>query len=82
MNLRTLILLLILPIYLLKGQTTQDYYSAVKFFQDGRYYESYILFEKFLKIKIPEDELYASAKFYASEALFNLGRIWRRYGGI
>jgi TolA-binding protein len=77
MNLRTLILLLILPIYLLKGQTTQDYYSAVKFFQDGRYYESYILFEKFLKIKIPEDELYASAKFYASEALFNLGE----YGG-
>ncbi|GAB1441735.1 hypothetical protein MASR2M39_05700 [Ignavibacteriales bacterium] len=42
-----------------------------------RYYESYILFEKFLKIKIPEDELYASAKFYASEALFNLGE----YGG-
>ncbi len=77
MKFKKLFLLLIIPFFFTKAQSSEEYYDAVKYFQDGRYYESYLLFEKFLKIKIPEDELYASAKFYSSEALFNLGQ----YGG-
>ena len=77
MKFKKLLLLLVIPVFFVKAQSSEEYYNAVKYFQDGRYYESYLLFEKFLKIKIPEDELYASAKFYSSEALFNLGQ----YGG-
>jgi len=77
MKFKKLLLLLVIPVLFVKAQSSEEYYNAVKYFQDGRYYESYLLFEKFLKIKIPEDELYASAKFYSSEALFNLGQ----YGG-
>ncbi len=77
MRLKYLIILPALLFFMAGAQTTTDYYRAVKYYQDGRYYEAYQQFEKFLKIKIPEDELYASAKFYSSEALFNLGQ----YGG-
>ncbi len=77
MRLKYLIILPALLFFMAGAQTTTDYYRAVKYYQDGRYYEAYQVFEKFLKIKIPEDELYASAKFYSSEALYNLGQ----YGG-
>ncbi|KAB2909967.1 MAG: tetratricopeptide repeat protein [Ignavibacteriales bacterium] len=77
MKLKYLIFLPVLLVFALKAQSSEDYYRAVKYYQDGRYFEAYSLFETFLKVKIPEDELYASAKFYASEALFNIGQ----YGG-
>lgn len=77
MRLKYLIILPALLFFMAGAQSNTDYYRAVKYYQDGRYYEAYQVFEKFLKIKIPEDELYASAKFYSSEALYNLGQ----YGG-
>ncbi len=77
MKFKYLIILPLLLCFFASAQSNTDYYRAVKYYQDGRYYEAYQLFEQFLKIKIPEDELYASAKFYSSEALFNLGQ----YGG-
>ncbi len=51
------------------------YYKAMDAFEKGDFYLAHELFESYIKGEIPEDDLYASAKYYSAESLFKLGQL-------
>src|SRR5690606_27994588 len=61
----------------LKNNLPEDapkiFYDAMSAYQSMLYADSYKLFEKFFTEYELKDELYATAKFYASDALLNIG---------
>ena len=60
----------------LKAQTTsQIYASAMNAYNTADYAKAYNAFEEFFKQYSVVDELYATAKYYSSDALLNLGEL-------
>ncbi len=61
---------------ILKAQSTsQIYASAMDAYNSADYVKAYNTFEEFFKHYSVFDELYATAKYYSSDALLNLGEL-------
>ena len=70
-----IIFLLTIPIVLKAQSTSQIYSSAMDAYHSTDYARAANLFDKFFKQHSISDELYATAKYYSSDAFLNLGEL-------
>lgn len=74
MKIRIALIILIFSVTVFAQAISDRYYDAMNAFNNGRYVESARLFDEFFTNYEMRDELYASAKYFYSEALIKINK--------
>ena len=69
----TFLILFLLQVNLFSFDPAQKFSEAMDAYNSSLYSEAYRLLEDFFSAYELKDELYATAKYYSADALFNLG---------